>query len=87
MPSPRALSAIGERHRIIEKGGWRLYTPRHAPEATLENHLIFALKNEGLDLAVLNRLFLETGGGRLKISSTARQQAAMSGASGFCMNG
>lgn len=61
VPLPRSLSAIGERHRITEEQGWRLYTPRHAPEATLEGHLTFALKYEGLDLAVLKRLFLAAG--------------------------
>src|SRR5690606_978714 len=58
--------AIGERHRIIEEGGWRIYTPRHAPEATLEAHLTFALKYEGLDLAVLKRLFRATGAGPIE---------------------
>jgi hypothetical protein len=58
VPVPRTLSAIGTKHRIIEQGGWRLYTPRHAPQASLEGHLTFALKNEGVDLAVLKRLFL-----------------------------
>jgi len=57
-PLPRTLSAIGTRHRIIEKAGWRIYTPRHAPEASLEGHLTFALKHEGVDLAILKRLFL-----------------------------
>src|SRR5712692_9236884 len=57
-PLPRALSAIGARHRIIEDADWRIYTPRHQPAATLEGHLTFALKYEGLDLAVLKRLFL-----------------------------
>ena len=57
VPIPRLLCAIGTRHRIVESDGWRLYTPRHAPEATLEGHLTFALKYEGLDLAVLKRLF------------------------------
>src|SRR5438093_730959 len=60
-PLPRTLSAIGTRHRIIEEAGWRLYTPRYAPSATLEGHLTFALKYEGLDLAVLKRLFLAVG--------------------------
>lgn len=32
-------------------------TPRHAPSPDLEGHLTFALKYEGLDLAVLKRLF------------------------------
>lgn len=58
VPIPSTLSAIGAKHRIIEQADWRLYTPRHAPEASLEGHLTFALKYEGLDLAVLKRLFL-----------------------------
>src|SRR5690242_6995129 len=57
VPLPRIMSAIGTRHRISEAGGWRLYTPRHAPAASLEGHLTFALKYEGLDLAILKRLF------------------------------
>jgi Fic family protein len=61
VPLPRTLSAIGERHRIIEAGGWRILTPRHAPHPTLEGHLTFALKYEGLDLAVLKRQFLAVG--------------------------
>ncbi len=61
VPLPRTLSAFGQRHRIVEQDGWRILTPRHAPHATLEGHLIFALKYEGLDLAVLKRLFLATG--------------------------
>jgi hypothetical protein len=61
VPLPRTLSAIGERHRIVEEGGWRIMTPRHAPHPTVEGHLTFALKYEGLDLAALKRLFLATG--------------------------
>ncbi len=60
-PLPRTLSAIGAHHRMREQGGWRIMTPRHAPDASLEGHLTFALKYEGLDLAVLKRLFLATG--------------------------
>lgn len=58
VPLPRLLFATGERHRVIEEEGWRILTPRHAPHATLDGHLTFALKNEGLDLAILKRLFL-----------------------------
>jgi len=61
VPLPRTLSATGEYHRIKEEGGWRIMTPRHAPPPTLEGHLTFALKYEGLDLAVLKRLFAATG--------------------------
>ena len=61
VPLPRTLSATGERHRVREEGGWRILTPRHAPHPTLEGHLTFALKYEGLDLAVLKRLFRAVG--------------------------
>ena len=44
VPLPRTLFAIGERHRVLEEGGWRILTPRHAPHPTLEGHLTFALK-------------------------------------------
>ena len=66
VPLPRTLSAIGERHRRMEEGGWRIYSPRYAPDASLEDHLTFALKYEGLDLAVLKRLFLAAGGGSVE---------------------
>lgn len=61
VPMPRALSAIGPRHKEYEQDGWHIYTPRHAPLASLEGHLTFALKYEGLDLLVLKALFQATG--------------------------
>ncbi len=61
VPLPRNLCAIGERHKFIEKDRWRIYTPRYMPDASLEGHLIFALKYEGLDLAVLKKLFAAIG--------------------------
>lgn len=72
VPVPRTLSAIGTKHRIIEQNGWHLYTPRHAPEASLEGHLTFALKNEGLDLAILKRLFLAVNEG--EVTELVRQK-------------
>lgn len=61
VPVPRNLRAIGQHHRTVEADGWTLMTPRHAPEATLEGHLTFALKYEGLDLALLKALFVAVG--------------------------
>jgi len=58
VPLPRRLAAIRERHHIVEDEGWLLLTPRHAPRDSLESHLTFALKREGVDLLVLRRLFL-----------------------------
>lgn len=57
VPLPIKLSAIGTRHKVYEEDNWHIYTPRHMPDTTLEGHLVFALKYEGLDLAVLKRLF------------------------------
>jgi hypothetical protein len=55
--APDSLCAIGTKHRKIEHGRWRLYTPRHKPGDTLQGHLTFALKYEGVDLAILKALF------------------------------
>ena len=66
VPLPRTLSATGEHHRIREESGWRILTPRHSPAATLEAHLTFALKHEGLDLAVLKRLFMAVDPGDIE---------------------
>lgn len=65
-PLPRTLSATGEHHRIKEESGWRILTPRHAATPDLEGHLTFALKYEGLDLAVLKRLFETAGPGEVE---------------------
>lgn len=66
VPVPATLSAIGTRHRRMEQQGWRIFGPRYAPDATLEAHLTFALKYEGLDLAVLKRLFLAVGAAEIE---------------------
>ena len=58
IPTPDTLCAIGSStHQGQEQGGWKLFTPRYKPEDTLQGHLIFALKYEGIDLAVLKALF------------------------------
>ena len=61
VPLPRILAAIGERHRIRNEGGWHILTPRHAPTSDLGGHLTFALKYEGVDLALMKRLFEVAG--------------------------
>ena len=57
VPAPDYLCAIGTRHKRYEQGGWRFFTPRHQPGDSLHGHLVFALKYEGIDLAVLKALF------------------------------
>ena len=58
IPLPAFLSVIGKRHKRHIKGLWHIYTPRHRPEESLQGHLTFALKNEGIDLGVLKALFI-----------------------------
>ncbi len=57
VPVPDYLCTIGIKHKKYYMGRWRIFTPRHKPEDTLYGHLIFALKYEGIDLAILNALF------------------------------
>jgi hypothetical protein len=57
VPLPEFLCAIGTKHKKYDKERWRIFTPRHKPDDTLYGHLTFALKYEGIDLAVLNALF------------------------------
>ncbi len=56
-PTPDNLYAIGKKHKKNTIGNWQIFTPRHKPKETLFGHLTFALKYEGIDLAVLNALF------------------------------
>ncbi len=57
VPLPTNLSAISSKHTKYETDHWYVFTPRHHPDDTLYGHLVFALRYEGLDLAVLNALF------------------------------
>jgi hypothetical protein len=76
VPVPLTLAAIGPRHKVYKADGWSIYTPRHAPGADLVGHLTFALRYEGLDLAVLKALFRATGPGAI----VSLVQAAPTGA-------
>ena len=57
VPLPPRLTAIAERHHPAPNPSWQLLTPRHRPLDTLEGHLVFALKWEGVDLGILAALF------------------------------
>ena len=57
VPAPDHLCAVSLKHRRREQGRWRLFTPRHKPDDTLQGHLTFALKYEGIDLLTLKALF------------------------------
>ena len=57
VPMPDYLCAIGTKHKKYDHERWHIFTPRHKPQDMLYGHLIFALKYEGIDLAILNALF------------------------------
>jgi len=57
VPLPARCAAIAGRHKRYDTLVWAIYTPRHKPENSLTSHLTFALKYEGVDLAILNALF------------------------------
>lgn len=57
VPIPHKLSLISLKHKVYDTDEWLVLTPRHKPEETLSAQLTFALKYEGIDLAVLKALF------------------------------
>ncbi|MCB9985900.1 MAG: Fic family protein [Micavibrio sp.] len=57
VPLPIILSAVGEKHTKYETERWQVFTPRHVPDDSLYGHLVFALRYEGVDLAILSALF------------------------------
>jgi Fic family protein len=57
LPMPERLALVSRQHRRYDTESWAVYTPRHMPEDTLAGHLAFALRYEGVELAVLHALF------------------------------
>lgn len=57
VPLPIILSAVGEKHTKYETESWQVFTPRYAPDDSLYGHMVFALRYEGVDLAILNAVF------------------------------
>ena len=59
VPMPRQLSLISHRHRKYETEEWRVFPVSSKKEESLYKHLVFALKNEGIDLLFFKKLFLK----------------------------
>jgi len=62
VPLSGRLAAISRSSKPKRTPQWLLLTPEHSRPRTLAGQLEFALKWEGVDLAVLNALFGEIGG-------------------------
>lgn len=59
VPLPSRLAAIAERHHPASTTEWRMLPSGHAPDDSLQGHLEFALKWEGVSPGVLAALFRE----------------------------
>ncbi|MFC2085761.1 Fic family protein [Bacteroidota bacterium] len=57
VPLPRPLQAVADRHHPASTDDWVLLEPRRDPGDKLGDHLVFALKHEGIRLDVLKVLF------------------------------
>jgi len=57
VPLPHTLALISSKHKRYQQGRWAVLTIRHQPDDTLAAHLNFAVRYEGVDLAVLKALF------------------------------
>ena len=61
VPPPSRLAAIANRHHPDSTRHWRMFAPSYAPEESLADQLEFAVKWEGVSLAVLQALFRRVG--------------------------
>lgn len=57
VPHPPYLTMVAERHEPNSSADWQVLPRRLKPHDTVEAHLEFALKYEGLNLSVLKALF------------------------------
>jgi len=57
MPFPNTLALISEKRRQYEAPGWIVFTPRHKPQDSLYNQLVFSIKYEGINLLFFKKLF------------------------------
>jgi len=57
MPFPKTLALISEKRRQYTTPGWIILTPRHKPQDSLYNQLVFSIKYEGINLLFFKKLF------------------------------
>lgn len=57
LPTPAKLSLIWEKNPQFETREWKIFGIRKMPEDTLYQHLVFALRYEGINLLLLKKLF------------------------------
>ena len=57
MPLPNQLSLISSKRRSYESIKWKVYSSKAAFQDSLYKHLVFAIKNEGINLLFFKKLF------------------------------
>ena len=57
LPMPLKLAIISSKRRKYENDNWLVFTPRHQPQETIYDHIVFALKYEGINLLFFKKLF------------------------------
>lgn len=57
VPLPQKLSLISAKHKKYSVEGWNVFTLKHKPNDTLYDHIVFALKYEGINLLFFKKLF------------------------------
>jgi len=57
VPIPSRLSLISKKHKKYSTEAWNVYSITYLPKDTLYNHLVFALKYEGINLLFFKKLF------------------------------
>ncbi|NRB20494.1 MAG: Fic family protein [Rhodobacteraceae bacterium] len=56
IPLPQCLALVARHHRRFSTADWQVFRSQQWPGDTVFDHLIFAIKNEGFDLRVLERV-------------------------------
>ena len=57
IPLPENLALISSQNKNYYKSGWKVYRANYLPKENLKDHLIFAMKYEGLNLLFFKKLF------------------------------
>ncbi|MRT92636.1 Fic family protein [Ancylomarina sp. 16SWW S1-10-2] len=57
MPFPEQLALISDKRRSYSETNWKVFSSRTAFDDSLYKHLVFALKNEGVNLLFFKKLF------------------------------
>ena len=57
LPMPMKLAIISKKRRQYSTDNWLVFTPRHQPQETIYDHLVFAIKYEGINLLFFKKLF------------------------------